>query len=394
MHSQYQMVLEDAKQLTSADQIANDCSETLLNDIDCNDADNGWGHFYPPNLFPDNLNLNSFFVKFISPKRINALYVQDWKGNGTMRIEYKDCYCPRWIKWMDIELAGDAPCRAGSLDPQNPKPVPPKWIYLSNFPTPIIKELRITKLNGFEQSIVRRLYFCGSDIVCPPKTPPYFDRPAPQNFYPDEIRKNTAILKWDAVLSDSDDFQAGYVDEYELRISQNLNEFDELINPVSILVDAVALDSDVTHRLGGLAPGTTYHADLNFQQKGPDCGTPLPWIGPLAGTGPLAPRITFTTDSDGPAERNASPEKPFKTTDPFHVFLQPNPAHERVNVSVSSGAIARISIMDLNGRTIKTTVSESETGLLIQTGSLPDGLYWIRVFRKDGSAQTVQLAKF
>jgi hypothetical protein len=327
----------------------------------------GWTYWQDPN--PSAIVApNTFTITFATPKRIDALYAEDVNGNGTIKIEYRDCRCRSWSTLTTLNLDGTTGLPAS------------RWIHLSNLNATgaIIKQLRITKLQPGAN--VRRLRFCGADVICPPGSP---GRPqALSDLRAEEIGVDITTLRWTPIQADADDPTSPWLEQYELRISQQLDQAGQLANPVTYQVQADPMQYETFQRLSGLAPGTLYYAELTPLQ-GPDCVYPeVP---------PSDNKVTtqFTTLSQS-GERSLPPSSQ-RTDKPFLVRLSPNPAGASTQASISEGLIDRVETLTTTGQRVGTVRQVNASSVRIDLSTLPTAIYWLRVYRTDGLSLTVHV---
>jgi hypothetical protein len=364
------LTLGKLQTITSADGAANTCG--MINPADCNsfDPNEGWSEWKDPANFPD---ANRIYINFSSPKRIKSIYAQDWSGNGDILIQYEDCYCPGyWRNLATLQLEGLGTCTGEQ---------PARYFLKTISTNVVVKELRITKLHA--DAVVRRLYFCGSNVSCSVNG---LVGGSPSDFTADEIRKNSATLRWTAAEYNTLDPNTDLMDGYRLEISQQLDSGGELVDPIEIDIEADPLEYEVRHRLDGLAPATTYYAALRIPPG------PNPPCTSLTNPGPPT-RIVFTTGSDlnGRSEKTGKEIKT-QTNEPYAVKLQPNPAGEHVIVSITAGELETILLMDVNGRVLKKIPAKG-TSVSLDLNGVQRGYYWVRTIRSDKTALTVSLIK-
>ncbi|RMG86575.1 MAG: T9SS C-terminal target domain-containing protein [Bacteroidetes bacterium] len=373
-----QLLTEDALEILSIqDGNPNTCAEIYgsCDPLDTEPTDEGWQFWWDPAasnpLVPEP---NTIFINFDTPKELSAVYAQDWNGRGNILIEYESCDCPDvWFKLTTLNLEGKPYCHADGSYETIHVPIALKKV----------SKLKITKLSN--DGTIRRLYFCGSDTDCGPQPPDPVTAGDPTNFRADEIRKNTAVLKWTAGSYDQSDPATDRMEAYTVALSQNVDSNNELVNPVEYTIQASPYEMDVFYRLSGLAPGTTYFADLRIRQY--PCHTTFPGKVPL--------RTSFTTDSEEVVEREK--ERPIlrneKTDDTFKVILTPNPASDNVRVRVTKGEIDKIVMIDNYGRQIETFSVNGQNVTTLSLEGHPPGIYWLRVIRTNHSNLTVLMVK-
>lgn len=350
----------------------------------CNTNQVLWNEWIAPG--PSIPDPNTIYIHFTKPKFLNTIFFQDWNGNGQVLIEYKKCNCQLWYKLSLVDFIGDFGCYDDG-NPSTPLPVAPLRI-LGNIPAIQITDLKITRLHP--QLHLGHIAFCGKDTECR-KPDPSGGSISPV-ISANEIRENSVMLNWTSIPVDENEEFVEMAANYELKISQFKDGNGDLVNPVVIPVEADALEYDHYYRLSGLAPGTTYYSEI----------TPTP-TGDCQFTYPLPARIQtqFTTlSSGGPAahDANRNPIEPVKTAaniqpSAFLVRLQPNPANDVAQVTVSEGAIRSVTVMDNLGRILKTQVGNQAMQMDIQLDGIRKGYYWLRVLNTSGSVATAAFAK-
>ncbi|MEK7254215.1 MAG: T9SS type A sorting domain-containing protein, partial [Bacteroidota bacterium] len=343
-----------------------------------------WCEWKNPAVFPE---ANTFYINFDkpdnpndAPKRIKAIYVQDWTGNGDIKIQYESCTCPgRWFELATIKLEGLGTCNQEEDGNGQPLPIFKYFIKEISRNT-VVRRLRITKMHS--SASIRRMYICGTEDVCPvivrqPENP--------SEFRADEIRTNSALLRWNAARYDTLDAQSNYEEKYLLRVSQQLDGNGNLVNPAIYDIDTDPLEYEASHRLDDLAPATTYHVGISVPNPCPPTPAPDPNTNET--------RITFTTEAEL-GERSSTPAEKLntKTDTPYSVTLRPNPASEDVLVSISAGELETILLMNASGRVIKKQSASGNSTSLRLDGVQP-GMYWVRTIRKDKTPLTVLLIK-
>jgi hypothetical protein len=327
----------------------------------------GWTHWIDPS--PALPEPNTIYISFQSqPKQISAIYAQDWIGNGDIRIEYRDCWCIDWRPLTTLKLKGTEVCQNGI----------PSLIEHTVTTNAVIKELRITKLHP--DAVVRRLFFCGNDANC---FNGGISHGEPTDFTVDEIRDNSVVLQWSAAPYNALNEESGFADFYDLFVSQQVDANNQLVEPEYFPIQADPLEATTSYRLSGLAPGTTYYADLV---------TPYPECTAFTTNDTI--RIDFRTESSGIGNRNDPFSKGLstKTSDPFQVFLRPNPASSQMQVKITSGELESLILMDAHGKLVKKLQANGTEASLNMEG-LPNGIYWVRTIRTDKTFLTVLLIK-
>jgi|GEM_PF-1914619 len=336
---------------------------------------NGWGSESWIQPSPEFLELipelNTLYIKFKTPKKIRGIYAQDWVGNGRVVVEYRTCACPEWQRLTLLDLEGQNPGR---------------WIYETDLPVAEITELRLKKQKS--DAVLRQLYFCGEDVSCSAKVPqPKRMAPGqPEQLCADEIRTQSAALRWSAVARNVLDPEPVFFEKYEVRISQQLDKKGDMVNPVVFMAEADRLVPRAIFRLNGLTPGTQYYADVQ------------PMLGRGADDDPCATnseppgvkRISFRTEPD--------PKSISSTLVPvnagFAVLLNPNPVQDMLNVTITSGALETVAIIGADGRVLQELMlSDMPATATLDVANLPAGAYWVRVLRTDMSQQTVFMVK-
>jgi Secretion system C-terminal sorting domain len=356
--------------LLSADGIANGCTD--INPADCtnpNTVHTSWTEWKDPVVFPE---ANTFYINFTSPKRINAIFAQDWNGNGDIKIEYEGCNCPNiWNTLTTLKLEGTGLCNGSGY-------------FIKEVSTnALVTRLRVTKLHP--SAVLRRLFFCGANEACPP--PGGSTRGVASDFRADEIRENSALLRWSAAQMNTMDAQSDFIDKYEVKVSQQIDQAGALANAMTLNAETGIYEMEGTYRLSGLAPATTYYAEVAAVTD------PCPASPVQAPVEPNKLRISFTTESkvDG---RDSKLKNGLKTQTkaPYSVYLQPNPASNDVQVTITAGELESVILMDMNGRVMKQTPSRGSSMSLNLEGVQP-GVYWVRTVRTDKTVLTVLLVK-
>ncbi len=248
--------------------------------------------------------------------------------------------------------------------------------------------MKITKLHS--DAVIRRLYFCGSETVCTPMSAPL--QGSPENFMADEIRKNSALLRWEAARIYANDPLTVFEEKYDLFLSEQLDGNGDLVSPLHFEVEADPINPAVDFRLSGLAPGTTYFADLKRKIQGEPCVVPQDPTPPQPDD---TRRTSFTTESDGVGNRSdhSAIGLQTQTATPYSVVLSPNPAGNEVNVKVTAGGLAEVLVMDNHGRLVKKVGGGGGTSATVSLEGLPSGTYWLRTIRTDWVPLTVLLVK-
>ncbi len=351
---------------------------------ECNQNLVVWNEWITPSpSFPDP---NTIYIHFTKPKFLNTIFFQDWNGNGQVLIEYKKCNCNLWFKLSKVDFIGDFDC-FDDQNPNTPFPTAPLRI-LGNIPGIQITDLKITRLHP--QLQVGHIAFCGKDTEC--REPQHSDGSVTPEITADEIRENSAMLNWTAIPVEENEEFVEMASEYQLRISQFKDGSGELVNPTVIPIEAEILDYDHYSRLTGLAPGTTYYTEI-IPVPTPDCAV-------IYAT-PAGHKTQFTTlSAEGPGSPGGGrdvPEQKKARTDAqpiaFSVRLQPNPATDIAQISVSEGGIGFVTIMDNLGKTLKTQSGNQAAQMELKLDGLPKGHYWLRVQNISGSVATVAFAK-
>jgi hypothetical protein len=361
---------ESIRKLLSIDATNNSCENLVETSVFCttpNSDTEDWSYWFNPNGgIP---NANSFEINFTTPKKLNAVYYQDWLGTGYVTIEYKSCDCPNlWKPLKVLTLTGAAYCDGMSPVVQS---LPLNAVVLA---------LRVSRQSS--DATIRRLFFCGEDAVCPIKR----EFTPLSNLYADEIRKDNAVLRWDASALGWETGQPDFLDKYQLQVSENIHANGELAAPITTIeVFADTEEPEVMYRLHGLAPATTYHATIIPSIEEIPCNLPLPRNVSI---------VSFTTEGGRGEGRNEEISNVKKIPNNVNSTIKPNPTNGGFEVSIQGdGKIDYWILMDLSGKILKSSTKVNKISDFISIESLPEGIYWLKLVTQDGKRFTNKIVK-
>jgi Secretion system C-terminal sorting domain len=326
-----------------------------------------------------NTSQNTIQVSFTEPHYVGTIIVASTVGAGVLNMQILDCCTNTWQNTAGIPIRSTG---RASTDPCNLNTI--------SFGQ-VVKGIRFSQNDPAIG--INAIRMCGRPSQCPNISEQRSEYPEIAEelnvFEATDIDEHSSLLEWSSFFQDEMLPEQGFVPQYQLSVSQLMDDSGNLIDENNVSVQGEAFAPAQYYRLEGLAPNTTYHAKIEVD---PYASTPSPGTKLCDYQKQSDPRsVTFTTKGSGAIER--ADFKPANSVHSFKVFMTPSPTSGQFQLEISQGQIAEVTIVNPTGKVISKRASVNSSTAQFDLQHVPAGYYWAKVTNANGVTKTVGFVK-